>query len=54
MCCIEFNALSNGISLQTGINLESIHVNFKRDMSIAMPYDVHYIYVEFYISDYPG
>ena len=32
-CCIEFNALSNAISLLTGINLQSIYVNFKRDMS---------------------
>ena len=36
ICWIEFNARSNGISLQTGINLESIHVNFKRDMSWAI------------------
>ena len=53
MCCIEFNALSNGISLQTGIDLESIHVNIALtlNMSWAMPYD---IYVVFYISDYLG
>ena len=51
--CIAFNALSKGISFQTGLNLESIHVNFKRECAMNhAARRILYPYVEFYISDY--
>ena len=42
--CIAFNALSNGISFQTGLNLESIHVNFKRECVMSRAtYTIMYV-----------
>ena len=45
---------SIGISFQTGLNLESIHVNFTRKCVMHEPCRAtsQYMYVEFYISDY--
>ena len=44
ICCIEFNALSNAISLLTGINLHQVHVRLTLNATCheaLFAYDVH-------------